>query len=88
MGSLFTFSYLGLDGKTHEANLATLEVVIEGPLPINQEWVLDRVNYSPEKNIFVEFRSGPENPPGFINSGAWEVTAEYVEKLKSKRENA
>ena len=67
------FSYNAINGQLMEACFDDLEVVLEGPIPCGAGWQIDRINLVRSTGIYLEFRSGPENPPGFVESGAWEI---------------
>lgn len=75
------FDFVALDGQSYEAKFSELEVVLDGPIALEDDWYIDRINYWLPQGRYIEFRSGPENPPGFVNSGAWEVTKEHVQEL-------
>ncbi len=70
------FSFTALDGKAHSARFDDLEVIGDGHLALEGGWFIDRVNRIKSSGRYLEFRSGPENPPGFVSSVAIEVSPE------------
>ncbi|MDO6687505.1 MULTISPECIES: hypothetical protein [unclassified Agarivorans] len=74
------FEYKNLNGEVSEAAFSELVVVAEGPIKLDSGWQSDRVNYLKSLSIYIEFQSGPENPPGVVPSRAIEVTKEYVKQ--------
>jgi hypothetical protein len=79
------FKYTKLDGGVGEAAFSSLDHIANGPVKLDGGWKGDRINFSKEHSIYIEFRSGPEGPPGFEPSEAIEVTKEYVECAYGKK---
>jgi hypothetical protein len=72
--------YTTLDGKTSSARFDDLETLADGQVALESGWFIDRVNRIRSSSRYLEFRSGPENPPGVVSSVAVEVTPEQAQE--------
>ena len=78
MISDFGFTYQTLTGTEEESSLMDLEIVVEGPVDLGNDWSGDRVNFDKKNGCFIEFRTGKEKTPGHVENYACEVDEEYV----------
>ncbi|MBU2869877.1 hypothetical protein [Colwellia sp. E2M01] len=79
------FQYRSLDGAESEASFSDLKLILNGPIQIGDGWQSDRINLLKNRSTYIEFRSGPEGPPGIEPSEAVEVTKEYIYQIYGKK---
>jgi hypothetical protein len=72
------YTFIDKNKFLRESKFRNLLNIAEGPIELANGWTGDRINYDKSLEVFIEFRSGPEGPPGIVPSSAHQVTMDYI----------